>query len=386
VNFDYDSEQNDLREAVRGLLARAYSDSEQRRAVVTAEPGFDEKTWSRLAEMGLLGLPFAEEDGGMGAGPVEVAIVAEEIGRVLAPEPFVETVVLAGGLVAAVGTAEQKGEILGGISGGTTVAVFAHAEPGARWSPTAQGVTAMQSGDGWTLTGVKEPVPSGARADVLVVSAVVDGGTRLFLVQGDADGLTRTTYRTHDGTRAANVRFEGTPAVALGGDSPTHPSDQAAQIERSLAEARIAYGHEAIGAMDTALRTTAEYLKTRKQFGVTLNKFQALTFRAADMYVSLELARSLALWASMVQEAGGDVVQAADRARLQVSRAGRHIGKEAIQLHGGIGVTAEYSVGHYTSRLTAIDHLLGDGDWAVARLAENVASYETVDPLGAPYA
>ena len=381
MNFDYDSEQNDLRDAVRGLLARTYSDSEQRRAVVKADPGFDEKTWSRLAEMGLLGLPFAEDDGGMGAGPVEVAIVAEEIGRVLAPEPFIETVVLAGGLVAAVGTAEQKGELLGGISEGTTIAVFAHAEPGTRWTPTAEGVTATQSGDGWTLTGVKEPVPSGARADVLVVSALLaDGGTGLFLVQGDASGLTRTGYRTVDGTRAANVRFEGTPAVALGS------GDQTAAIERALAEARIAYGHEAIGAMDTALRTTAEYLKTRKQFGVTLNKFQALTFRAADMYVSLELARSTALWASMVQEAGGDVVQAADRARLQVSRAGRHIGKEAIQLHGGIGVTAEYSVGHYTSRLTAIDHLLGDGDWALSRLAASVDSYETVDPLGAPYA
>ena len=380
MNFDYDSEQNDLRDAVRGLLARAYSDSEARRAVVKADPGFDEKTWSRLAEMGLLGLPFAEEDGGMGAGPVEVAIVAEEIGRVLAPEPFIETVVLAGGLVAAVGTAEQKGEVLGGIAEGTTIAVFAHAEPGTRWTPTASGVTATQSHDGWTLTGVKEPVPSGARADVLVVSAAVDGGTGLFLVQGDASGLTRTGYRTHDGTRAANVRFDGTPAVALGAGG-----DQTAAIEKALSVARIAYGHEALGAMDTALRTTTEYLKTRKQFGVTLNKFQALTFRAADMYVSLELARSLALWASMVQEAGGDVVQAADRARLQVSRAGRHIGKEAIQLHGGIGVTAEYSVGHYTSRLTAIDHLLGDGDWAVSRLAENVGSYETVDPLGAPY-
>jgi alkylation response protein AidB-like acyl-CoA dehydrogenase len=386
VDFNYDSEQSDLREAVRGLLARAYSDSEQRRAVVKAEPGFDEKTWARLAEMGLLGLPFAEEDGGMGAGPVEVAIVAEEIGRVLAPEPFIETVVLAGGLVAAVGTSEQKGEILGGISEGTTIAVFAHAEPGTRWSATAEGVSATQSGDGWTLTGVKEPVPSGARADLLVVSAVVDGTTGLFVVQGDASGLTRTGYRTHDGTRAAHVRFEGTPAVVLGADgSPTHP-DQTAAIERALAEGRIAYGHEAIGAMDTALRTTAEYLKTRKQFGVTLNKFQALTFRAADMYVSLELARSTALWASMVQEAGGDVVQAADRARLQVSRASRHIGKEAIQLHGGIGVTAEYSVGHYTSRLTAIDHLLGDGDWAADRLAQNVAGYATVDPLGAPYA
>jgi alkylation response protein AidB-like acyl-CoA dehydrogenase len=381
VDFTYDSEQNDLREAVRGLLARSYADSEQRRSVVKADPGFDEKTWSRLAEMGLLGLPFAEADGGMGAGPVEVAIVAEEIGRVLAPEPFIETVVLAGGLVAAVGTAEQRGEILGGISEGTTIAVFAHAEPGTRWSPSAEGVTATRSGDGWTLTGVKEPVPSGARADVLVVSAVVDGGTGLFLVQGDAEGLTRTGYRTHDGTRSANVRLESTPAELLGDGG-----DQTAAIERALAETRIAYGHEAIGAMDTALRATAEYLKTRKQFGVTLNKFQALTFRAADMYVSLELARSIALWASMVQEAGGDVVSAADRARLQVSRAGRHIGKEAIQLHGGIGVTAEYSVGHYTSRLTAIDHLLGDGDWAAARLAENVASYPTVDPLGAPYA
>jgi hypothetical protein len=381
VNFDYDSEQNDLRDAVRGLLARAYSDSEARRAVVKADPGFDEKTWSRLAEMGLLGLPFAEEDGGMGAGPVEVAIVAEEIGRVLAPEPFIETVVLAGGLVAAVGSAEQKGEVLGGISEGSTIAVFAHAEPGTRWTPTASGVTATQSGDGWTLTGVKEPVPSGARADLLVVSAAVDGGTGLFLVQGDATGLTRTGYRTHDGTRAANIRFDGTPAVALG-----QAGDQTAEIERALAVARIAYGHEALGAMDTALRITTEYLKTRKQFGVTLNKFQALTFRAADMYVSLELARSIALWASMVQESDGDVVQAADRARLQVSRAGRHIGEEAIQLHGGIGVTAEYSVGHYTSRLIAIDHLLGDGDWAVGRLAQNVASYETVDPLGAPYA
>ncbi|MGY1720989.1 acyl-CoA dehydrogenase family protein [Blastococcus sp. SYSU DS0552] len=381
MNFDFDSEQNDLREAVRGLLARTYADSEQRRKVVANDPGFDEKTWSRLAEMGLLGLPFAEEHGGMGAGPIEVAIVAEEMGRVIAPEPFIEAVVLAGGLIAAVGTDEQKGELLAAIAEGTCVPAFAHAEIGTRWSASASAVIAAQSGDGWTLTGVKEPVPTGARADVLVVSAAVDGGTGLFVVQGDAAGLTRTGYRTHDGTRAANVRFDGTPAALLGTGG-----DQTAAIERALAEARIAYSHEAIGAMDTALRITAEYLKTRKQFGVTLNKFQALTFRAADMYVSLELARSTALWASMVTDAGGDVVSAADRARLQTSRAGRHVGKEAIQLHGGIGVTAEYSVGHYTSRLTAIDHLLGDGDFAAARLARTVGERETVDPLGAPYA
>src|SRR3954467_8360905 len=381
MDFTFDNEQNDLREAVRGLLERAYGDSEQRRKVVGQVPCSERKRWARLAEMGLLGLPFAEDHGGMGAGPIEVAIVAEETGRVLAPDPFVEGVVLAGGLVSAVGTDEQKSEILGGIAEGSTVAAFAHAEPGTRWSSSASGVSATRSGDDWTLDGVQEPGPNGARADVLVVSAAVDGGTGLFLVPGDAPGLTRTGYRTHDGGRAANLRFDGTPATLLGSGG-----DQTAAIERALAEARIGYAHEAVGAMDTALRTTAEYLKARKQFGVTLNKFQALTFRAADMYVSLELARSTALWASMVQDAGGDVVTAADRARLQPSRAGRHIGKEAIQLHGGIGVTAEYKVGHFTSRLTAIDHQRGDGEFARGRLAGTVASYETVDPLGAPYA
>ncbi|RBY82926.1 acyl-CoA dehydrogenase [Geodermatophilus sp. TF02-6] len=386
MDFTFDSEQNDLREAVRGLLERSYGDGEQRRKVAASDPGFDEETWARMAEMGLLGLPFAEEHGGMGAGPIEVAVVAEEIGRVLAPEPFVEAVVLAGGLVAAVGTDEQKSEVLAGIAEGTTLAAFAHAEPGTRWSPSASAVTATPSpndrdGDGWRLTGTKEPVPNGARADVLVVSAVVDGGTALFLVRGDAEGLTRTGYRTSDGGRAAHVRFDGTPAEVLGADA----GDRTADVERAQALARIAYAAEAIGVMDTALRTTAEYLKTRRQFGVTLSRFQALTFRAADMYVSLELARSTALWASMVADAGGDVVAAADRARLQTSRAGRHIGKEAIQLHGGIGVTAEYTVGHHTSRLTAIDHLLGDGDWAADRLARTVTRYETVDPLGAPY-
>jgi alkylation response protein AidB-like acyl-CoA dehydrogenase len=382
VDFTYDDEQNALREAVSGLLARAYGDSEQRRRVTAADPGFDEKTWARLAEMGLLGLPFPEESGGMGAGPVEVAVVAEEIGRVIAPEPFVEAVVLAGGLIQAAGTPAQREELIGALAEGSLIPAFAHAEPGTRWTATASGVKATEDGGTWRLTGVKEPVLNGARADVLVVSAVAGGGTRLFVVRGDADGLSRTGYRTHDGGRAAKVEFASTPAEPLGDGT----ADQTATIGRALAEARIAYAHEAVGAMQTALTTTTEYLKTRKQFGVTLNKFQALTFRAADMYVSLELARSVALWGSLVIDAGGDVSTAAERVRLQISKASRHIGKDAIQLHGGIGVTAEYSVGHYTSRLTAIDHVLGDGAWALARLAAGVDAYPTVDPLGAPYA
>src|SRR5690242_5166052 len=306
--------------------------------------------------MGVLGLPFEERYGGMGAGPVEVGIVAQELGRVVAPEPFLSAVVLAGGVVALAGTEEQKASLLEAVASGETVLAFAHAEPGARWTPTAEKVTATASGEAWTLTGVKEPVPHGARADRLVVSAALpDGGTGLFLVDGDAPGLTRTGYATFDGGRAARVALDGTPATALGsGDATAH-------ISRALDGARIAAASEAVGAMEVALSATSEYLRSRKQFGVPLNTFQALTFRAADMYVSLELARSITLWATMVlaEESDEEVADAAARAGLQVSRAGRHIGQEAIQLHGGIAMTAEYSVGSYTAHLTALDHLLG---------------------------
>ena len=379
MDFTYDDEQQALREAVRGLVGKTYSDFENRRRAVADEPGFDEKLWTRLAEMGVLGLPFDEAYGGMGAGPVEVGIVAQELGRVIAPEPFLTSVVLAGGLVAAAGSDEQRTELLGALSSGEAVLAFAHAEPGTRWTASPSAVTATSTGDGWTLTGVKEPVPHGARADTLVVSAALpDGGTGLFVVAGDAPGLTRTGYATFDGGRAARVGLDGTPAVSLGdGDATAH-------VARALDAARIAVCAEALGAMEVALSATSEYLTSRKQFGVPLKTFQALTFRAADMYVSLELARSITLWATMVLASGTDeeVADAAARAGLQVSRAGRHIGQEAIQLHGGIAMTAEYRVGSLTSHLTALDHLLGDGNHHLARLSAGVDDHEEFDPLG----
>jgi len=378
MDFTYDDEQQALREAVRGLVGKSYADFENRRRTVADEPGFDEKLWTRLAEMGVLGLPFEERYGGMGAGPVEVGIVAQELGRVVAPEPFLTSVVLAGGVVALAGTEEQKASLLEAVASGETVLGFAHAEPGARWTPTAEKVTATASEEAWTLTGVKEPVPHGARADRLVVSAALpDGGTGLFLVEGDAPGLTRTGYATFDGGRAARVALDGTPATALGsGDATAH-------ISRALDGARIAAASEAVGAMEVALSATSEYLRSRKQFGVPLNTFQALTFRAADMYVSLELARSITLWATMVlaEESDEEVADAAARAGLQVSRAGRHIGQEAIQLHGGIAMTAEYSVGSYTAHLTALDHLLGDGGFHLAALSSSVGEHDEVEPL-----
>jgi alkylation response protein AidB-like acyl-CoA dehydrogenase len=364
MDFTLDGEQTALRDAVRGLL-KGY-DNEHRREVVAEAPGFDEKLWGKLAEMGVLGLPFAEDDGGMGAGPAEVSVVAEELGRVIAPEPFVEAVVLAGGLVAALGSDEQKKEILGGLSSGELVPAFAWSDP----SGGEGGVTV----DGDTLSGVKEPVLNGGRADLFVVFA--EG--RLFLVK--ADDASVTSYSTFDGGRAARVAFDRTPATPLGegGDATEATKDV-------IAAATVAYCHESLGAMDSALKMTTDYLTTRKQFGLTLNRFQALTFRAADMYTSLELTRSIVTWATMVlADPDTDPEQrreAASRAKLQVSKAGRHIGQEAIQLHGGIGMTAEYAVGHLTARLTAIDHLLGDGRQQIKNLSRRLTSYGVVEPL-----
>jgi len=382
MDFSYDDEQDALREAVRGIVGKAYSDFEKRRQAVADDPGFDEAQWQRMAETGLLGLPFAEDDGGVGAGPVEIGIVCQELGRVIAPEPYLTSVVYAGGLVAAVGTAEQRQEVLGALSGGESVLAFAHDEPGRGWSATAETVTATQDGDSWTLSGVKEPVPHGARADVLVVSAALPGGgTGLFLVTGsDAE---RTGYRAYDGTRAARVAFDGTAATPLG-----EPGlDVTASIATVQAITRVMAANQALGAMQFCLRATTDYLKSRKQFGVPLNTFQALNFRAADMYVSQELAQSIVDWATMVVEqagARGDqeaLIDAARRASLQVSRASRHIGQEAIQLHGGIAMTAEYSVGNVVAHLTVLDHLLGDGTHHLTELSAAVTDHADLDPL-----
>jgi alkylation response protein AidB-like acyl-CoA dehydrogenase len=379
MDFLYDDEQDALREAVKGLVGKAYSDYENRRQSVSDDPGFDEKQWTKMAEMGLLGLPFSEEDGGVGAGPVEIGIVCQELGRVIAPEPYLTAVVLAGGLVSACGTSQQRQQLLGALSAGESVLAFAHDEPGRGWTPSAEQVSAAQDGDSWTLTGVKEPVPHGARADVLVVSAALPdgGGTGLFLVDGsDAE---RTGYPTYDGTRAARVAFDGTAATPLGepGADLTHSISTVQDITRVMA------ANQALGAMQFLLPTTTEYLRSRKQFGVPLSTFQALTFRAADMYVSLQLTHSMVDWATMVV-AQGDPTAVADAARrvsVQVSRGGRHVGQEAIQLHGGIAMTMEYSVGMYTAHLTALDHLLGDGGHHLRELAGAVTTYDVLDPL-----
>ncbi|WP_431952450.1 acyl-CoA dehydrogenase family protein [Nocardia lijiangensis] len=371
MEFELTDEQVMLRDTVRDVLARSY-DPESRLKVTDSELGWSRDVWRQLAELGVLGLGFAEEDGGVGAGPVETMVVLEEIGRRLAPEPLLDAVLVPGALIGLVGSAEQRQRILPEVAAGEKLLAFAHAEPGVRWPSADLATSAAAEGDGYLLTGVKNPVAHGDCADELVVSAVLPGGgIGLFLVAADGAGVSRTAFRTVDGLRGAQIGFDKAPAELLG---DTLDATEAVQI--ALGHAHAGLCAESIGAMEEALRLTTEYLKTRKQFGVTLSKFQTLTQRAANMYVSLELARSMSLYATASLADGANDPVVASRARLQVGRAARHVGQEAVQMHGGIGVTAEYPVGHYVARLTAIGRTLGGDLDHLKVLSAQVGSYD----------
>ncbi|MDG3015320.1 acyl-CoA dehydrogenase family protein [Speluncibacter jeojiensis] len=375
MNFELTDEQQMLADTTKDLLARSY-DAEKRNAVTATERGWSTEVWQKLAELGLLGLSFAEDDGGMGAGPVETMAVMTEIGRRLAPEPVLDAVLTPGGLITDAGTADQRAKILPGVAEGTTLLAFAHAEPGRRWPDLRVDTVAEREGELWSLTGSKNPVPHGDCADLLVVTAQLphDEGIGLFVVRADAEGLTRRGYATHDGLRGAQLELREVEAEPLGDGG-----DESTTITAAIVRTQAALCAEAVGAMEEALRLTTEYLKTRKQFGVPLAKFQTLTQRAADMYVLLELARSMSLYATMSLSDGVVDPAIASRAKLQVSRSAHKIGQEAIQMHGGIGMTAEYPVGHYVSRLTAIEHTLGGGDDHLRLLAATVADHDRAE-------
>lgn len=362
MDFQLTDEQTLLADTTRDLLS-GY-DTEKRNKVVESEPGFDRQVWGQLAEVGVLGLGFDEDSGGQ----IEIMVVLGEIGRRLAPEPVLHGAIGPGAIIAEVGTDAQRA-LLDDVASGEKILAFAHTEPGVRGT-VGRTTTASRNGDAWTLSGTKNPVLAGDVADTLVVSAALpDGGTGLFLV--DAANVTRAGYRTFDGQRGAQITFDATPAEPLGA-----AVDATGAITNALVRISAGLCAEAVGVMDESLRLTTDYLKQRKQFGVTLSKFQTLTQRAADMYMSLELARSMGTYAAMsIADGELDPVIAA-RAKLQIGRSGRHIAQESIQLHGGIGVTAEYPVGHYAARLTAIEHTLGSSADQLRTLVGQLDSYE----------
>jgi hypothetical protein len=370
MDFQLSDEQTLLRDTTRDLLSRAY-DPESRIKVIGSDLGWSREVWGQLADTGILGLGFDQDE----SGQIEIMVVLTEAGRRLAPEPILHAALAPGALIAELGTDEQK-QLLDDVAAGQHLLAFAHLEPGHR-KPTAETSTrAARQGDSWTLTGRKNPVLAGDCADTLVVSAALpDGGTGLFLVdagrKNGAGTVTRRGYPTFDGQRGAQIELESAPAQPLG-----EAVDASSAIRDTLVRIQSGLCSEAVGAMAEALRLTTDYLKTRKQFGVTLNKFQALTQRAADMYVSLELARSMSFYAAMSIADGNLDPVIASRAKLQIGRSGRHIAQESIQMHGGIGITVEYPVSHYAARLTAIEQTLGSSQDHLGVLIDHITDYD----------
>lgn len=377
MNFDLTEEQQMLADTTRDVLLRGYGTTEVRNKAVDAPldagPGWSTDVWKQLAEIGILGLGLDSSGDPEESGPIEVMVVMTEIGRRLAPEPVAAAALIPGAVIAAHGSDEQRA-LLDEVAAGERLLAFAHTEPGRRGSAELATRATEQNGV-WTVTGRKNPVIAGDRADTLLVTAALPGGgSGLFLVDASQEGtaVTRAGYRTFDGQRGADITLNDAAAQPLGPGG-----DATRAIEEAVLRFQSALCAEAVGAMDESLRLTTDYLKSRKQFGVPLKTFQTLTQRAADMYVSLELARSMSYYLAMsVAEARFDPMVGA-RAKLQIGQSGRHISQEAIQLHGGIGVTAEYPIAHYAARLTAIDQTFGSSTDQLRYLVGQVGTYGT---------
>lgn len=353
MNFDLTDDQRLLQETVARFVADRYG-FEQRNRMLALPGGHDPAIWAEMADLGLLGLPFAEEDGGFGGGGTETMIVMEEYGRALVIEPWLSAIVMTAALLRDAATPAQRTARTEAIIAGTHRIAIAFSEPRApRYAVAAQGMVA--TGD--RLTGEKIAVLGGDGAQELIVSARTgDGGTALFLVDAAAPGVTVRGEAAYDGSRIATVRLEDAAGDRI-------PGDGAAHLTRAIEAANAALCAEAVGAMAAALDLTTDYLKTRKQFGVAIASFQALQHRAVDMLMQLELARSMAILAAVSLDQPAPV-RAANiaAAKVQIARSARFVGQQAIQLHGGIGITSEYKIGHIFKRLTAIETLFGDAD------------------------
>ncbi len=379
MDFDLSEEQRLLQESLGRLFADRY-DFEQRKVYGQAALGWSRELWAHFAELGLLGLPFAERHGGSAGGPVETMLVMEAFGRALALEPYFATVVLGGGLLRAGGSEALCAELVPKIAAGGLTLAFAHVERHSRWDLADVATTAVRDGGGWVLDGEKCVVLHGDSADKIAVTARVGGGQRdrsgigVFLVDADAAGVARRGYPTQDGLRAAEVALSG---VRVGADMVLgEPGAALPLVERVVDEAIAALCAEAVGAMSVMHELTVDYLKTRRQFGREIGSFQVLQHRAVDMLMALEQGRSMAMFAAMMA-AETDAIErknAMSTAKAQIGRSGKFIGQQAIQLHGGMGMTIEYKVGHYFKRMTMIDAIFGDADHHLRELARRGAS------------
>ncbi len=373
MDFSLSDEQTLLQDSVDKFIQNEY-DFEARQALVDSPDGFSRDNWRLFAELGWTAVPFAEEDGGLGGSPIELMIIMEQFGRGLVVEPYVPTVVLAGGLISRGGTPEQKERYLPGIIGGESQAAFAFAEPQSRFGLADVTTSATRDGGGYVLNGRKAVVLNGRGADLLVLSARTGGerqdldGISLFAVTADTPGIERRSYPTVDGHRAAEITLRDVRVERdniLGEEHGALPL-----IEGIVDTATLAVSSEAVGIMEMLQKKTLDYTKSRVQFGVPISSFQALQHRMVDMFMDYEQTKSLLYMAAMRLKGGGpEGSRAVSALKFQIGTAGRKLGQEAVQLHGGMGVTNELDVAHYFKRLTTIDTLFGNADYHLGRFS-----------------
>jgi alkylation response protein AidB-like acyl-CoA dehydrogenase len=371
MDFNLSEDQTLLRDALERFLTREYG-FEARRAASRSADGWRRDIWAVLSNLGLLGVGLPERVGGLGGGAVEQMIVLEEFGRALVLEPYLETVIIGAGALARTST-RRADELLAAVAAGRCVLAFAWAEPGMRFSPRDAAATARREGAGWRLDGRKAMVTAAPWADLLVVLARTGGapgedrGLALFLVEADAPGVTLHPYPTFDGRRAADVVLAG---VSVPADAQLGSDDDLPFVEELIDRATAALTAEAVGVTNRLYRDTVEYAAQRRQFGQPLSGFQVLQHRMVDMFVQTELARSACYLATLKLDADPvERAMAVSAAKVSTAKACRFVGENAVQLHGGMGMTDDLAVGHFFKRALMIESEFGDIDHHLARYA-----------------
>jgi alkylation response protein AidB-like acyl-CoA dehydrogenase len=373
VDFSYTEEQQMLQESVQKFVQKSY-DFDTRNKIIESESGYSEENWSLFAELGWLTVPFNEADGGFGGSAVDLIVMMEEFGKAMLVEPFIATGVIGGGLIAELGSVEQKAELIPKIMVGNLQLACAQVEAGSRFNLAHVATTATIDGDNVTIEGEKIVVLNGSNADKLLVVARESGdvnsrdGISIFLVDADAQGVSVQSYANVDGKMSSQIVLDKVSVAASARLGAAGAALEA--LEATIDRATVGVSAEAVGAMEALLQKTVEYSKVRKQFGTPIGTFQALQHRMADMFIECQLARSIVIMAAMkldTDDAANEKAKAVSAAKSRIGKAIRKVGQEAIQIHGGIGMTEELDVGHLFKRVTALDMMFGNADHHTTR-------------------
>ena len=367
MDFTFNEEQSLIQDQVDQFVQKEY-DWETRQALSNSDLGFGIDNWKKFADLGWLGISVSEDNGGYGGTAIESMLIMEAFGKGLVVEPFLETVIMSASLIDDHGSDQQKSSVLEPAIAGEMQLALAYAEPQSRFNLSDLVTEAKLDGDNYILNGYKSVVMNGPSANKFIISARTSGtqldesGISLFLVDSDSTGLDKTDYKTVDGRRASDLSIEN---VSVPKDNLIGQQDKGFEIlDSAIDKAILAISAEAVGAMEVLYKTTVEYTKTREQFGTAIGKFQVLQHRMVDMFMEYEQCKSLLYMATMKHEEGSpDAKKAISGLKYQVGKAGKFIGQQAVQLHGGMGVTDELNVGHYFKRLTTVGTIFGNTDY-----------------------